>query len=99
MNAATALSGFIPVSLKPLQSHRSSHHYYADVFGVAYGFYHREDRDAFVDYVSSVCKLDGYKVGGHGKLSQYRFVVVCWSCGYALWLYRQFMDALVYSRR
>lgn len=98
MNAATALSGFIPVSPQLLQPHRSSHHYYADVFGVAYGFSYREDRDAFVDYVSPACKLDGYKVGGHGKRSQYRFVVVCRSCGHALWLYRQCMDALVYSR-
>lgn len=97
MNAATALSGFISVSPKPLQPHRPSRRYYADVFGVAYGFSYREDRDAFVDCVPPACTLDGYKVGGHGKLSQYRFVVVCRSYGHALRLYRQFMDALVYS--
>ena len=86
MNTAVhSLSGFTPpISPKLLQPYRSSCHYYADVFGVAYGFYCQEDRDAFVDHVSSACKLDSYKVSAHGKLSRYRFVVVCRSCDHAM---------------
>ena len=98
MKTAASLSGFISISPKLLQLHRSSCHYYADVFGVAYGFYCQEDRDAFVDHVPPACELDSHKVGVHGELSRYRFVVVCRSYDHAMQLYRQYIDALMYSR-
>ena len=83
MNIATiSSSGFIPV---PPCNRR---HYYADVFGVAYGFPFREDRDAFVDYALPARVLEGRKVSANGALSRYRFVVVCRSFGHAVRLYR-----------
>lgn len=98
--ATTSLSGFIPVPPPSTQSssprcRRLPRHYYADVFGVAYGFPFREDRDAFVACTPPARVLDGHKVGGHGGFSRYRFVVVCRSFGHAVRLYRRFVDALV----
>ena len=98
--AATSLSGFIPVTPPSVESsslrcRRCRRHYYADVFGIAYGFPFREDRDAFVACTPPARVLDSHKVNVHGVSSRYRFVVVCRSFGHAMQLYRQFVEALV----
>lgn len=83
MNIATnSVSGVIPVPSC------NSRHYYADVFGVAYGFPFREDRDDFVAYAPPARVLAGNKVNANCKLSRYPFVVVCRSFGRAVRLYR-----------
>lgn len=101
MNTTTAsFHGFVPVPPPSTQSpsprrRRLHRHYYADVFGVAYGFSSRGDRDAFVTHTPPARVLGGDKVGGHGELSRYRFVVACRSFGHAVRLHRRFVDALV----
>lgn len=98
--ATTSLSGFIPVVPPSVESsssrcRRCHRHFYADVFGVAYGFPSKGDRDAFVACTPPARVLDGHKLNVHGEISRYRFVVVCRSSGHAVRLYRLFVDALV----
>ena len=101
MNMATiSLFGFVPVVPPSAESSSSRcrgcrRHYYADVFGIAYGFFSKRDRDAFVACTPPASVLDNRKVNEHGEISRYRFVVVCRSFGHAVQLYRQFVDALV----
>lgn len=93
--STTPLHGFIPappiLTQSPSSRCRRRRHYYADVFGVAYGFYSQGARDAFVARIPSARVLEGRMVNGHGVISRYRFVVVCRSIGHAM----RFVDALV----
>lgn len=90
----TATPGFIPVHPKPSLP---KIHYYADVFGRAFGFYSRFDRDTFVSMYDTVSILVGSKVRTRSCLPRYPFVVVCRSVSQAVQYYEDFMYVLTHG--
>lgn len=66
-------------------------HFYADLFGTAYGFASKEDRDAFLSRVPFATAMPGRRVSKHNCLPRYRYVVVCRSLDDARRLMRQWL--------